>query len=223
LLFRNVNIDPGIADCLVVWKGTPMGMMRVAAVFTLALAVILAALAYEQDKGSPLDVSPPANNSDMPNVKLPSGWSNAGSAEESINNAVDAEPSPAAVPAAPVDSGTTVSQSNGHDISKATSGDDANGGGWGTSESNATGGSDNGGSDSSATSGDDTGDSDSGANGADDSAGASEMSNGSGDSDSNASGDSDSNTTSDDSSDSNTDSGGGDASSSDSGDASGWK
>ncbi len=234
--FRNVNIDHGIAGCLVVCKGTPGGMMRVAAVLTLALAVTLAALAYEQHKGSPPDVSPPANNSgrDMPNVKLPSGWANpnAGGTDESVNNGVGAGSPPAAAPATPVDSDATASQSSGDDKSNATSGDDANGGGWGTNDSNAPGGSDSGDSDSSATSGSDTGASDSGANGADnsagasdssasgadDSAGAGEMSNGSGDSEGDASADSDSG----DSGDSNTDSGGSDTSS-DSGDASGWK
>jgi hypothetical protein len=213
-------------------------MMRVAAVLSLALAVILAALAYEQHNGAAPDVSLPANNSvrDMPNVKLPSGWANpnAGGTNENVNNSVGAgPPPPAAVPATPVDSGTPMSQSNGDENSNATRGDDANGAGWGTSDSNATAGSDNGDSDSSATSGSDAGDSDSGANGADnsagdsdssasganDSAGAAEMSNGSADSEGDASADSDSG----DSGDSNTDSGGSDTSSSDSGDASGWR
>src|SRR5579864_4858172 len=140
-------------------------MMRVAAVLALALAVTLAALAYEQHKGAPPDVSLPANNSgrDMPNVKLPSGWANpnAGGTNENVNNSVGAgPPPPAAVPATPVDSGTTASHS-GDDTSNATSGDDANGAGWGTSDSNATAGSDNGDSDSTATSGSDNGDSDS--------------------------------------------------------------
>ena len=116
--------------------------MRVAAVLTLALAVTLAALAHEQYKGAPPDVSPPANNSDMPNVRLPSGWANAGGADESVNNAVDAEPAPATVPAAPVDSGTTLSQSSGDNNGNATSGDDANGVGWGNSDSNSNGDSD---------------------------------------------------------------------------------
>ena len=201
-------------------------MKKVAAVVMSALAVTLAALAYAQDNGAPPDVSPPANNTGsgpyMPNVTLPSGWTNPNTGGEggSVNNGVNVEP-PAAVPAAPVDSGAALSQSSGDDNSNATSGNDANGAGWGTSDSNATSGSDNGGSDSSATGGSDKGDSDSSASGADDSAGASEMSNGSGDSDSNAS--SDSNTTSGDSGDSNTDSGGSGTSSSDSGDASGWK
>lgn len=211
-------------------EGSTSGIMRVAAVLALALAVILAALAYEQHNGAAPDVSLPANNSvrDMPNGKLPSGWANpnAGGTNESVNSSVGAGPSlPAAVPAIPVDSGTTASH-RGDDTSNATSGDDANGAGWGTSDSNATTGSDNGDSDSSATSGSDAGDSDSDANGADnragasdssasgadDSAGASGMSNGSG-----ASADNDS----DGSGDSNTDSGGGDTSS-ESGNASGW-
>jgi hypothetical protein len=196
-------------------------MMRVAAVLALALAVILAALAYEQHNGAAPDVSLPANNSvrDMPNVKLPSGWANpnAGGTNENVNNSVGAgPPPPAAVPATPVDSGTPVSQSNGDENSNATRGDDANGAGWGTSDSNATAGSDNGDSDSSATSGSDAGDSDSGANGADDSAGASEMSNSNGDSEGDASADSDSGDSGD------SDTGGSDTSSSDSGDASGW-
>ena len=220
-------------------------MKRVAAVLTLALAVTLAALAYAQHNGAPPDLSPRANGSDMPNVTTPSGWANPniGGAGESVNNGVDAESPRAAVPAEPVDSGTTLSQSSGDDNSNATSGNDAEGAGWGTRDSNATGGGDNGGSDSTATSGSDTGDSDSSAtsgsdaadsdssatsgsdtadsdssaNGADDSAGASEMSNGSGDSDS------DSNTTSGESGDTSTDSGGSGTSSSESADSSGWK
>ena len=183
-------------------------MKKGAAVVTLALAVTLAALAYAQDNGAPPDVSPPANNTgsgpSMPNVTLPSGWANPNTGGEggSVNNGVNAEP-PAVVPAVPVDSGAAVNQSSGDDNSNATSGNDASGAGWGTSDSNATdsgdnegsdssatNSSDNGGSDSSATGGGDTGDSDSGANGADNTAGAGEMSNGSGDSDSNAGSDS---------------------------------
>ena len=200
-------------------------MKRVAAVLTLALAVALAALGYAQHNGAPPDVSPAATGSDMPNITQPSGWANpdtGGAGGRSVNNGVDAEPPPAAVPAAPVDSGAALSQSSGDDNSNATSGNDANGAGWGNSDSNATGGGDNGGSDSSATSGSDTGDSDSSAIGADDSAG-SDMSNGSGDGDSNASGGSDSDTASGDRGDTSTDNGGSDTSSSDSADSSGWK
>jgi hypothetical protein len=226
-------------------------MKRVAAVLTLAIAVTLAALGYAQHNGAPPDVSPRATGSDMTNGTLPSGWANpnTGGAGQSVNNGVNAEPPAAAVPAAPIDSGTTLSQSSGDDNSKATSGNDANGAGWGNSDSNATSGGDNGGSDSaatgggdtgdsdssaasrsdtgdsdsSATSGSDTGDSDNSAIGAEDSAGASEVSNDSGDSDSNASGDSDSDTTSGGSGDTSADSGGSDTSSSDSADSSGWK
>src|SRR5713226_409572 len=209
----------------IVWSGgrEDPGMKKVAPVLTLALAVTLAALAYAQDNAGSPDLGPPVNVFNQ--TPLPSGWANpnTGGAGESVNNGVDAEPPLAAAPAAPVDGATTLSQSSGDDNSNATNGNDANGAGWGNSDSNATGGGDNGGSDSTATNGSDTGDSDSSAIGADASAGASEMSNGSGDGDSNASSDSDSDTTSGDSGDNSTDSGGSDTSSSDSADSSGWK
>src|SRR5713226_5496894 len=155
-------------------------MKKVAPVLTLALAVTLAALAYAQDNAASPDLGPPVNVFNQ--TPLPSGWANPNTRGpyESVNNGGDAESPSVAVPAAPIDSGTTLSQSSGDDNSNATSGNDANGAGWGNSDSSATGG-DNGGSDSTATSGSDTGDSDSSAIGADASAGASEMSNGSGD------------------------------------------
>src|SRR5712692_10477502 len=113
------------------------GMKRVAAVLTLAMAVTLAALGYAQHNGAPPDVSPRANDtgSDMTNVTPPSGWANpnTGGAGESVNNGVDAEPPPAAVPAAPIDSGTTLSQSSCDYNGNATSSNDANGAGWGNS------------------------------------------------------------------------------------------
>ena len=155
-------------------------MKKVAPVLTLALAVTLAALAYAQDNAASPDLGPPVNVFNQ--TPLPSGWANPNTRGpyESVNNGGDAESPSVAVPAAPIDSGTTLSQSSGDDNSNATSGNDANGSGWGTSDSSATGGSDNGGSDpgatggsdtrendSSATSGSDTGDSDSSAIGAD--------------------------------------------------------
>src|SRR5712692_1675969 len=180
------------------------GMKRVAAVLTLAMAVTLAALGYAQHNGAPPDVSPRANDtgSDMTNCTLPSGWANPNTRGpyESVNNSGDAESPSVAAPAAPIDSGTTLSQSSGDDNSNATSGNDANGSGWGTSDSSATGGSDNGGSDPGATGGSDTSENDS-----------------------SATSDSDSDTTSGESGDNSTDSGGNDTSISDSADGSGWK
>ena len=123
-------------------------MKRVAAVLTLAMAVTLAALGYAQHNDAPPDVSPRANDTgrDMTNRTLPSGWANPNTRGpyESVNNGGDAESPSVAAPAAPIDSGTTLSQSSGDDNSNATSGNDANGSGWGTSDSSATGGSDNG-------------------------------------------------------------------------------
>src|SRR5258708_39089804 len=83
----------------------------------------------------------------MTNVTPPSGWANPNTRGpyESVNNGGDAESPSVAVPASPADSGTTLSQSSGDDNSNATSGNDANGSGWGTSDSSATGGRDNGG------------------------------------------------------------------------------
>jgi hypothetical protein len=229
----------------IVWSGgrEDPGMNKVAPVLTLALTITFAALAYAQDNAASPDLGPPVNVFNQ--TPLPSsGWANPNTRGpyESVNNSGDAESPSLAVPASPADSGTTLSQSSGDDNSNATSGNDANGSGWGTSDSSATGGSDSGGSDnggsdpsatgrsdtsdndSSATSGSDTGDSDSSATGGSDTGDSDNSTVGADDSAgasemNNGSGDSDSNASgdSDSDSDSNTTSGDGGDSSTDSG------